>query len=112
MSYQEHGPLSFQACRYSGEWEKTVRRIGRWIDFGTGYKTMDASFMESVWWVFKQLWDKGLVYQGHKVRFSFMQFVSPPWLQASVACRRLWWALASASVALVLATAAACLTSF
>ena len=53
--------------RYSGEWEKTVRRIGRWIDFGSGYKTMDASFMESVWWVFKRLWDEGLVYQGHKV---------------------------------------------
>ena len=37
--------------RYSGEWEKTVKRIGRWIEFDTGYKTMDLSFMETVWWV-------------------------------------------------------------
>ena len=44
-----------------------MKRIGRWIDFDTGYRTMDASFMESVWWVFKQLWDKGLVYRGYKV---------------------------------------------
>ena len=55
------------ASRYSKEWERTVKRIGRWIDFDTGYRTMDASFMESVWWVFKQLWDKGLVYRGYKV---------------------------------------------
>ncbi len=54
--------------RYSKEWEITVKRIGRWIDFDSGYRTMDASFMESVWWVFKQLWDKGLVYKGYKVR--------------------------------------------
>jgi len=53
--------------RYSSAWEKTVNRIGRWIDFKTGYKTMDITFMESVWWVFKQLNDKGLVYRGFKV---------------------------------------------
>lgn len=53
--------------RYTGEWEKTVERIGRWIDFRNDYKTMDASFMESVWWVFKQLWDKGLIYKGYRV---------------------------------------------
>ena len=47
--------------RYSGEWQKTVKRIGRWIEFDTGYKTMDLNFMETVWWVFKQLQDKGLV---------------------------------------------------
>ena len=40
--------------RYSGEWEKTVKRLGRWIEFDNGYKTMNVSFMESVWWVFKQ----------------------------------------------------------
>ncbi|MBI4041635.1 MAG: isoleucine--tRNA ligase [Deltaproteobacteria bacterium] len=60
------------ACRnivlkYTAEWEKTVHRIGRWVDFKRNYKTMDASFMESVWWVFKQLWDKGLIYEGYKV---------------------------------------------
>lgn len=53
--------------RYVAEWEKTVKRIGRWVDFKNDYKTMDADFMESVWWVFKQIWDKGLIYQGTKV---------------------------------------------
>jgi len=53
--------------RYSGEWERTVRRLGRWIDFKGGYKTLDPSYMESVWWVFKQLHEKGLVYRGFKV---------------------------------------------
>jgi isoleucyl-tRNA synthetase len=53
--------------RYTREWRKTISRIGRWVDFENDYKTMDPSFMESVWWVFKQLWDKGLIYQGVKV---------------------------------------------
>lgn len=53
--------------RYTSEWEKTVTRMGRWVDFERDYKTMDRSFMESVWWVFKQLWDQGLVYEGFKV---------------------------------------------
>ncbi|KAL3138515.1 hypothetical protein ABBQ32_006299 [Trebouxia sp. C0010 RCD-2024] len=53
--------------RYSKEWQKTVERIGRWIDFDNGYKTLDPSFMESVWWVFTTLHKKGLVYQGFKV---------------------------------------------
>ncbi len=53
--------------RYTNEWEKTISRIGRWVDFKNDYKTMDLSFMESVWWVFKQLWEKNLVYQGTRV---------------------------------------------
>jgi len=53
--------------RYTKEWERTVNRLGRWIDFENDYKTMDPSFMESVWWVFKQLFEKDLVYQGYKV---------------------------------------------
>ncbi|KAL8153616.1 hypothetical protein V2J09_011376 [Rumex salicifolius] len=53
--------------RYVGEWEKVVRRVGRWIDFENDYKTMDLSYMESVWWVFAQLFEKGLVYRGFKV---------------------------------------------
>ena len=53
--------------RYSSEWEKIVKRIGRWIDFKNDYKTLKPEFMESVWWVFSQLWNKGLVYQGVKV---------------------------------------------
>lgn len=53
--------------RYVGEWEKTVTRMGRWIDFKNDYKTMDLNYMESVWWVFGQLYEKGLVYRGFKV---------------------------------------------
>lgn len=53
--------------RYSHEWERVVTRLGRWIDFKNDYKTMDTNFMESVWWVFGQLWDKELVYRGFKV---------------------------------------------
>ncbi len=53
--------------RYVSEWEKTITRIGRWVDFENDYKTMDPEFMESVWWVFKQLWEKDLVYQGTRV---------------------------------------------
>lgn len=54
-------------ARYSKEWEKTVKRIGRWIDFENDYKTLDPTFMESVWWVFGELYKKGLVYRGYKV---------------------------------------------
>ncbi|NOX50296.1 MAG: isoleucine--tRNA ligase, partial [Gammaproteobacteria bacterium] len=53
--------------RYVSEWRHTITRLGRWVDFDNDYKTMDLSYMESVWWVFKQLWDKGLIYQGVKV---------------------------------------------
>ncbi len=53
--------------RYTQEWEKTVRRMGRWVDFRNDYRTMDLSFMESVWWVFQRLWNQGLIYEGYKV---------------------------------------------
>lgn len=53
--------------RYTSEWKKTIDRMGRWVDFENPYKTMDPSFMESVWWVFQQLFQKGLVYEGFKV---------------------------------------------
>ena len=53
--------------RYTGEWEKTVTRQARWVDFEDDYKTMDLSYMESVMWAFKQLWDKGLVYEAFRV---------------------------------------------
>jgi isoleucyl-tRNA synthetase len=48
-------------------WEVVTGRMGRWIDFENDYKTLDTDFMESVWWVFKQLWDKGYIYQDFKV---------------------------------------------
>ncbi|TVU08293.1 hypothetical protein EJB05_41693 [Eragrostis curvula] len=53
--------------KYVSEWEAVVTRSGRWIDFRNDYKTMDISFMESIWWVFAQLWEKDLVYKGFKV---------------------------------------------
>lgn len=53
--------------RYAGEWKQIIGRMGRWINFENDYKTMYPSFMESVWWVFKQLFVKGLVYRGVKV---------------------------------------------
>jgi isoleucyl-tRNA synthetase len=54
--------------RFTKEWEAVVKRMGRWVDFRDDYKTMDASFMESVWWTFSQLWAKGLIYEGYRVQ--------------------------------------------
>ncbi len=50
--------------RYTSEWQKTITRMGRWVDFDNDYKTMNPSYMESIWWVAKSLWDKGLIYEG------------------------------------------------
>ncbi len=69
----EYGVARFnEACRAmvertTEEWEEITRRMGRWVDFENDYKTMDLDFMESVWWVFRRLWDEGLVYQAFKV---------------------------------------------
>jgi isoleucyl-tRNA synthetase len=52
---------------YVHEWRKTVKRIARWVDFDNSYKTMDRDYMESVWWAFKQIYDKGLIYEGRRV---------------------------------------------
>jgi isoleucyl-tRNA synthetase len=61
-----------EACRslvlrYAEEWERIVTRLGRWVDFGDAYKTMDRSYMESVMWAFGRLHELGLVYESHKV---------------------------------------------
>ena len=53
--------------RFDKEWEKIMKRIGRWVDMEHSYKTMDTTYMESVWWAFKELYEKGLVYEGRKV---------------------------------------------
>ncbi|GAA4283970.1 isoleucine--tRNA ligase [Brevibacterium daeguense] len=60
------------ACRasvlkYTDEWQEYVTRQGRWVDFENDYKTLNVEYMESVIWAFKQLWDKGLVYDGYRV---------------------------------------------
>lgn len=53
--------------RYTTEWRSTITRLGRWVDFDNDYRTMEPWYMESVWWVFKQLWNKDLITQGVKV---------------------------------------------
>lgn len=53
--------------RYAAEWRSTVERMGRWIDFDNDYKTLNTSFMESVWWVFSELYKKNMVYRGLRV---------------------------------------------
>ena len=63
--------------RYTNEWKKTVNRMGRWVDFDNTYRTMDLTFMESVWWVFQQLWSQGLVYEGFKVMPFSMKLGTP-----------------------------------
>jgi len=60
------------ACRANmvqtgSEWEDTIDRIGRWVDFKGAYKTMDKDYMESIWWAFKALYEKGKIYEGEKV---------------------------------------------
>ncbi|HEX6258676.1 MAG TPA: class I tRNA ligase family protein, partial [Candidatus Saccharimonadales bacterium] len=61
-----------KACRAAmvrtgTEWEDTIDRIGRWVEFKGAYKTMDNEYMESVWWAFKELYDKGKIYEGEKI---------------------------------------------
>ncbi len=60
-----------QACkdsvlRYVDEWKKIIPRIGRWVNMDHPYKTMDFDYMESIWWAFEQLWNKGLIYKDYK----------------------------------------------
>jgi isoleucyl-tRNA synthetase len=71
-----------EACRsivlrYTQEWESVVTRVGRWVDFRNDYKTMDLAFMETVWWVFKRLWDMGLVYKDYKVVHYSWRLATP-----------------------------------
>lgn len=60
-----------EACRskvfgYVDDWKRVINRLGRWVDMENAYRTMDLSYMESVWWTFKELWDKGLIYEGYR----------------------------------------------
>jgi isoleucyl-tRNA synthetase len=62
-----------EACRsivlrYTGQWETIVKRMGRWVDFENQYRTMDSTFMESIWWVFNQVWNSSLIHQGFRVQ--------------------------------------------
>ncbi len=60
-----------ESCRsrvleFADEWERVIRKIGRWAEMKSAYRTMDLDYMESIWWVFKQLWDKDLIYEGYR----------------------------------------------
>lgn len=55
-----------KVLEYVGEWQKVMRRFGRWADMENAYRTMDRDFMESVWWVFKELWDRNLIYESYR----------------------------------------------
>ncbi len=61
----------------AGLWEDTVDRLGRWVDFKGAYKTMDKDYMESVWWAFKTLYEKGKIYEGEKVLMYDTQWATP-----------------------------------
>ena len=61
----------------SEAWESTIERIGRWVDFRGAYRTMDKNYMESVWWAFKTLYDKGLIFEGRKVLMYDTKFSTP-----------------------------------
>lgn len=70
---EEHvGVAKFnELCRanvlsYVNDWERVIRRLGRWADMKNSYRTMDLEYMESIWWVFKDLFDKGLIYEGYR----------------------------------------------
>ena len=61
----------------SEAWESTIERIGRWVDFRGAYRTMDKNYMESVWWAFKTLYEKGLIFEGRKVLMYDTKFSTP-----------------------------------
>jgi isoleucyl-tRNA synthetase len=69
---EEYGVKNFNekargaVMRYADDWREIISRMGRFVDMQDDYKTMDSTYTESVWWVFKSLWDKGLVYEGFK----------------------------------------------
>ena len=61
----------------SETWESTIDRVGRWVEFRGAYRTMDKDFMESVWWAFKTLYDKGRIFEGRKVLMYDTKFATP-----------------------------------
>jgi isoleucyl-tRNA synthetase len=70
---EDYGIAEFnESCRsivlrYTKEWEKIISRLGRWVDFENDYKTMNPRYMETIWWILKQFWDKGFLYEGYYI---------------------------------------------
>ncbi len=87
---EKMGVAKFNAyCRskvlgYVDDWKKVIERIGRWVDMDSSYKTMDNEYIESVWWAFKQLYDKGYLYEGEKI-LMYCPRCSTPLAKAEVA---------------------------
>ncbi|HEX6025249.1 MAG TPA: class I tRNA ligase family protein, partial [Solirubrobacter sp.] len=73
LQIEEYGIAEFnQKCResvfeYLEDWTRLTERIGYWVDLEHPYRTLDTNYIESVWWALRQLWDKGLLYEGFKV---------------------------------------------
>lgn len=63
--------------RYTAQWEELLTRIARWVDFEDSYATLDNNYMESIWWVFKSIWDKKMVYQDFKSMHTCPRCVTP-----------------------------------
>ena len=63
--------------RYTKEWREIVERMGRWVDMDWDYRTMDPEYMESIWWVFSELYNKNLIYEGHKPMHVCPRCVTP-----------------------------------
>lgn len=73
-----------KVLEYTEEWKKTIRRIARWVDMENCYKTMDNEYIESVWWAFKQLYEKGYIYEGEKI-LMYCPRCSTPLAKAEIA---------------------------
>lgn len=78
ISLEEYITTARESMIETGDlWEATIDRIGRWVDFKGAYKTMDRDYMESVWWAFKQLYEKGKIYEGEKVLMYDTKWATP-----------------------------------
>lgn len=78
ISLEEYITTARESMIQTGNlWESTVDRIGRWVDFKGAYKTMDRDYMESVWWAFKTLYEKGKIYEGEKVLMYDTKWATP-----------------------------------
>ncbi|MBU1252151.1 MAG: isoleucine--tRNA ligase [Nanoarchaeota archaeon] len=73
-----------KVLEYDNAWKKFIPRIGRWVDMENSYKTMDNEYIESIWWAFKQIWEKGFIYQGEKV-LMYCPRCSTPLAKAEIA---------------------------
>ena len=78
ISLEEYITTARESMIQTGNlWEESVDRIGRWVDFKGAYKTLNKDYMESVWWAFKELYDKGKIYEGYKVLMYDTKWATP-----------------------------------